>query len=111
MNNIKRAADVIDQWTQEGHELNSAVGSPHAIAKLLSDAGLLAPDLPAPDECPPYIHQPGWKLGEDKYAAVVGGSVHISDRYGWGLSYNPEEIRRAAYRLLAAAEYAEGGRE
>ena len=44
MSNIDRAADVIDQWTQEGNELNHAVGSPHAIAERLADAGLLVPD-------------------------------------------------------------------
>ena len=49
--NVDRAAEVIDAWTKEGHELNSYVGSPHDIARRLSDAGLLAPDLPKP-----YLH-------------------------------------------------------
>ena len=44
MSNVDKAAKVIDQWTQEGYELNSAVGSPHAIAERLAKAGLLAPD-------------------------------------------------------------------
>lgn len=48
MSNIERAADVIDQWTQEGYELNSAVGSPHAIAERLATAGLLAPNADHP---------------------------------------------------------------
>lgn len=46
MSTLDKAARAIDQWTQEGHELNHAVGSPHAIAERLADAGLLAPDLP-----------------------------------------------------------------
>ena len=45
---IDRAAEVIDAWTKE---LNECVGSPHDIARRLSDAGLLAPDLPQP-----YLH-------------------------------------------------------
>lgn len=44
MSNVDKAAKVIDQWTQEGYELNSAVGSPHAIAERLAKAGLLMPD-------------------------------------------------------------------
>lgn len=48
MSNIDKAAKVIDRWTQEGYELNSAVGSPHAIAERLADAGLLAPDTDYP---------------------------------------------------------------
>lgn len=45
-NNTDRAADIIDAWTREGNELNSHVGSPHAIARRLADAGLLMPDIP-----------------------------------------------------------------
>lgn len=48
MNNLERAAEVIDRWTKDGSELNSAVGSPHEIATMLADAGLLMPDLPEP---------------------------------------------------------------
>lgn len=69
-------------------------------------------DLPAPDDCPPDIHQPGWQLDEygDRFAGVLAGRVWVTDPYGWGGSYAPEDIRTAAHKLLAAAEEAEQGR-
>ncbi len=110
MGNVEKAAEVIDQWTKEGYELNSAVGSPHAIAKRLARAGLLAPDLPGPDECPPDIHKPGWHLGmsfDAEYASAFAGGVWVTGRNGWGLKYSPEQARGIACRLLAAADHAE----
>lgn len=70
------------------------------------------PALPAPDDCPPDIHQPGWQLDEygDKFAGVLAGRVWVTDRYGWGRSYDPDNIRTAAHKLLAAAEEAKRGR-
>lgn len=69
-------------------------------------------DLPAPDDCPPDIHQPGWQLDKygDKFAGVLAGRVWVTDRHGWGRSYDPDEIRTAAHKLLAAAEEAKRGR-
>lgn len=69
-------------------------------------------DLPAPDDCPADIHQPGWQLDEygDKFAGVLAGRVWVTDRYGWGHSYDPDEIRIAAHKLLAAADEAKRGR-
>ena len=69
-------------------------------------------DLPAPDDCPPDIHKPGWELGLSgaEYAAVFAGAVHISDSHGWGHSHDPDEIRTAAHKLLAAADEAKRGR-
>lgn len=67
-------------------------------------------DLPAPDDCPPDIHKPGWRLAENKYAAVLAGNIHISDKHGWGMSYSSREVREVAYKLLAAADHAEGVR-
>lgn len=66
-------------------------------------------DLPAPDDCPPDIHKPGWRLGLSgaEYAAVFAGAVHISDSHGWGHSHDPGDIRTAAHKLLAAADEAE----
>lgn len=110
MSIIKKAAEVIDQWTEEGYELNSAVGSPHAIAERLAEAGLLAPDLPEPDGCPPDIHKPGWHLDisfDAEYAAAFAGGVWVTGTTGWGIKYSPEKARAAAYKLLAAANHAE----
>ena len=76
MSNIERAADVIDQWTQEGYELNSAVGSPHAIAERLADAGLLAPDVPEPG-----VFKDGSEVEwdtPDGYVNVENGLITIS---------------------------------
>lgn len=69
-------------------------------------------DLPAPDDCPADIHQPGWQLDEygDKFAAVLAGRVWVTDRHGWGGSYDPDKIHTAAHKLLAAAEEAKRGR-
>lgn len=77
------------------------------IADALTDAGLLAPDLPEPDECPPDIHTPGWNLGT-KYAGVLAGRVWVTDERGWGHPHTPHEIRDAAHKLLAVANAAEG---
>lgn len=96
-----RACDVIRE------HLPTGCAEPECIANLLQDAGLLAPDLPEPDECPQDIHTPGWRIDQDKYAAVLAGQVHISDYFGWGNSYPPAVIRTMAYKLLAAADYAE----
>lgn len=54
-------------------------------------------------------HQPGWQLDEygDKFAGVLAGRVWVTDSYGWGGSYDPDEIRTAAHKLLAAADAAE----
>lgn len=69
-------------------------------------------DLPAPDDCPVDIHQPGWQLDEygNKFAAVLAGRVWITDSHGWGRSYDPDKIRTAAHKLLAAADEAQRGR-
>lgn len=69
-------------------------------------------DLPAPDDCPADIHQPGWQLDEygDRFAGVLAGRVWVTDPYGWGGSYDPDDIRTAAHKLLAAAEEAKRSR-
>lgn len=69
-------------------------------------------DLPAPDDCPADIHKPGWQLDEygDKFAAVLAGRVWVTDSHGWGRSYDPDNIRTAAHKLLAAADEAKRGR-
>lgn len=100
MSNKKRAAEVINK-----HGFDPC-SEPECIAQDLADAGLLAPDLPEPDECPPDIHTPGWNLGT-KYAGVLAGRVWVTDERGWGHPHTPDEIRTAAHKLLAAANAAE----
>lgn len=106
MSNIDRAADVIDQWTQEGHELNSAVGSPHAIAKRLAEVGLLAPDLPEPTTIAEGGRGATW--GRDVQVWVEDGSDRVWVEMGdMTISYTIESARKHGNRLLAAANHAE----
>ena len=103
MSNIESAAKVIDQWTKEGHELNSVVGSPHVLAERLADAGLITPDLPEPTA-------PGeWELADgitvtadqDEIAitAPIKGGHTIICWYG-----NPTQAQELAHTLLAATQ-------
>lgn len=113
MSNVDRAAKVIDQWTQEGYELNSAVGSPHAIAERLAKAGLLAPDLPEPSytvtEC--EEEKPVWEPCGPGYA-VTRYKEPITGRYLIGVYDSPyavesQEAHAYALALLAAVNYRE----
>lgn len=106
MSNIERAADVIDQWTQEGYELNSAVGSPHAIAERLADAGLITPDLPKPDA------HGDWELAGGVTVTADDGEIIITepltDEHTMICWYGqPHNARELADALTAAAQHAE----
>lgn len=106
MSTLDKAARVIDQWTQEGYELNHAVGSPHAIAERLADAGLLAPALPEPASSGWVVETP--LVG--KVALGVGAKVALLPQ---GTKFQethitPTAARELAYALLAAANYSEG---
>lgn len=110
MSNVDKAAEVIDQWTKEGYELNSAVGSPHAIAERLAKAGLLAPDLPEPND--PSIFVPdgkGWLpcgLTGPSVWTAPGGRIMVQRVEPGDLT--PAEARFFALAVLAAAQYAKG---
>lgn len=110
MSNVDKAAKIIDQWTQEGYELNSAVGSPHAIAERLAKAGLLAPDLPEPND--PSIFVPdgkGWLpcgLTGPSVWTAPGGRIMVQRVEPGDLT--PAEARFFALAVLAAAQYAKG---
>lgn len=80
------------------------------IADALKEAGLLAPDAPQP-----FFergHGPNWEIpinDEDGGVATVralGGDVFI-ERHGQGFVTNPEEARKIAAAILAAAYYSE----
>ena len=110
MSNVDKAAKVIDRWTKEGYELNSAVGSPHAIAERLAKAGLLAPDLPEAND--PSVFVPdgkGWLPGGPHGPSVwtaPGGRVMIQRVEPGDLT--PDEANAFALTVLAAAQYAKG---
>lgn len=42
MNNIDKAAQVIDEWLQENFSITQGTGTPRDIAQRIADAGLLA---------------------------------------------------------------------
>lgn len=107
MTNQERAAEVIDRWTKNGGELNSAVGSPHEIAALLADAGLLMPYLPEPE-------LPGlWEVGELAINLVdKDGDVEIEwedeSDYFYGKQTRSLWLSRdQVLAILAAAKLAE----
>ena len=109
MSTIDKAAAVIEEWAQDGYELNSVVGSPHAIAVHLDVAGLLAPDLPEPNDPDIFVPQgkgwlPGGAYGPSVWTAP--GSMVMVQRVEPG-DLTPEEARALAYAILAAADYAE----
>ena len=89
-------ADVI--WTDEG-ELRGTVTE---AAKALADAGLLMPDLPEPTYGVAQGHPVWTGNGGDKIDLSEDGIIGVSSR-----DRNAEQARDLAYRLLAAADYAE----
>ncbi len=107
MSNIDKAAKVIDQLTQEGYELNSAVGNPRAIAERLAKAGLLMPDLPEAND--PGIIVPGGKgwlpcgLTGPSVWTAPGGRVMVQRVEPGDLT--PDEANAFALAVLAAAKY------
>lgn len=107
MSNIDRAADVIDKWTQEGYELNSAVGSPHAIAERLADAGLLAQDAPVPLTA--ANGNPVWRADNTLMVTrYPDGEIGMMISWEQEARYTPQAARDQAALLLAAANYTEG---
>ena len=113
MTNQDKAIEVIRTW-QERHQNqldNNTDWAAQNLAGDLAQAGLLAPDLPEPDECPPAIHKPGWNLDpfdfDTEYVGVFAGRVWVTDWQGLGYNFLPSQIRNVALALLAAAQYAE----
>lgn len=110
MSNIDRAADVIDKWTQEGYELNSTVGSPHAIAVRLATAGLLAPDAPAPLTA--ANGNPVWRADNTLMVTrYPDGEIGMMISWEQEARYTPQTARDQAALLLAAANYTEEGNQ
>ena len=83
--------------------------NPEQIATLLNELNLLAADLPEPND--PGIFVPngkGWLPGEPDGPSVwtARNSLIMVQRLEPG-ELTPEEARKLAYALLAAAQYAE----
>lgn len=102
---VRKAADILYQRSGvEGHAAQTACQE-HAQA--LHDAGLLAIDLPEPND--PGIFVPdgkGWIPGGPHRPSVwtAPGSPIMVQRIEPG-DLTPDEARGVAYALLAAANY------
>lgn len=100
MSNRDRAAEIIDEHSFE----------PECIASYLTDAGLIAPDLPEP-----RIDLGGWQEWGHKHGNRVtleNGMVTVEIPDDISRDLTPAEAREVAHALLAAANYSqEGNRE
>ena len=104
MNNRDRAADVI-----RAHGFDPC-REPECIAQDLADAGLIAPDLPKPDEADFVPGGKGWLPGGPHGPSIwtAPDSTVMVQRIEPG-DLTPEEARGIAHALLAAADYSEEG--
>lgn len=100
MSNRDRAAEIIDEHSFE----------PECIASYLTDAGLIAPDLPQPDEANFVPDGKGWLPGGPHGPSIwtASDSRIMVQRLEPG-DLTPAEAREVAYALLAAANYSEEG--
>lgn len=103
MSNTNHAAKII-------HHMTGDLQRARDVAHELTAAGLLAPDLPEPND--PAIFVPngkGWlPCGPDDPSVwTAPDSVIIVQRIEPG-NLTPNEARQVAYALLAAADYSEG---
>ena len=104
---VKLAAKELQFGARDGIYLGER------IADALADAGLLAPDLPEPNDTGIFIPDgKGWLPGGPHGPSVwtaPGGRVMVQRLEPGDLT--PEEAREVAHALLAAADEAERGRE
>lgn len=107
MSTIARAAQIIrDHGSDPCRE-------PECIAQDLADAGLLAPDLPEPNDTGIFVPDgkgwlPGGQHGPSIWTAP-GGRVMVQRIEPGDLT--PEEAREVAHAMLAAANYSEGKKQ
>lgn len=105
MDNIDRALATLEAARRPG-EIRI---HPYDAVEALAKAGLLAPDLPEPNDPGIFVPDgkgwiPGGALGPSVWTAP--GSPIMVQRIEPG-DLTPEEARGVAYALLAAAQYAE----
>ena len=99
--------DTYDGYLNAHHE--DRVQLSEEAARRLDDAGVLAPDLPEPNDPDIFVTQgkgwlPGGAYGPSVWTAP--GSMVMVQRVEPG-DLTPEEARALAYAILAAADYAE----
>ena len=106
MNNRDRAAEVI-----RAHGTDPC-REPECIAQDLADAGLIAPDLPKPDEADFVPGGKGWLPGGPHGPSIwtAPDSTVMVQRLEPG-DLTPEEARGIADALYAAANYSQEGKD
>lgn len=106
MTNIDRAAEVI-----RAHGTDPC-REPQCIAQDLADAGLIAPDLPKPDEADFVPGGKGWLPGGPHGPSIwtAPDSTVMVQRLEPG-DLTPEEARGIADALYAAANYSQEGKD
>lgn len=114
MSNQDQAAQVIRTW-QQRHK-NAMDDNPEWAAQNLAidlqRAGLIAPQLPEPNDPNIFLFVPDGKdwlpLGSGDTAVwTAPGSLIMVERIEPG-EFTADEARRVAYSVLAAADYSEG---
>lgn len=102
MNNRDRAADVINR-----HGFDPC-REPQCIAQDLADAGLLAPDLPAPLTA--ANGNPVWRADDTLMVTrYPDGEIRMLLNPEQEACYTPQAARDQAALLLAAANHSEEG--
>lgn len=113
MSNIDKAANMIlaytgdcDECERTGDACLDCVREATDAARDLADAGLLAPDLPAP-AATSANGTPVWRA-DDTMMVTRFPDGEIRMLLGWGheARYTPDAARAQAALLLAAANYA-----
>lgn len=106
MSNMEKAAQMIRDLSEvDGETLGYA--HVHNIAQALADAGLLAPDLPEPQE---HGGKLVWPLADpDEWAVSLhDGWVRLSDERGAIFTASRKLARDLGHIFLAAGNHTEG---
>ena len=105
MTHVERALQVLEEARR--HE--EVRIDPHDAVEAIVQAGLLAPELPAPNDPGIFVTDgKGWIPSGDTGPSVwtAPGSPVMVQRIEPGY-FTPDEARAVAYALLAAANHAE----
>ena len=108
MTNTDRAAKVVYDTLSGKY---GDFGHHEEVARALTDAGLLMPDLPPvrvdeSDERPHVVISSAWPPHTARLRVDEHGKFHAIN--AWTNPTTPAEARERAYALLALADHAEG---
>lgn len=112
MNNVDKAAQIM-----YAHERELGRYGSEYIARALAQEGLLAPDLPEPDDQWRDAGEAWWNIADDY--GIRTGNVWASHRFGTIelmlperiTEFTPAQARDLADKLRAAANHAETSKE